>query len=122
MCTVELTAESEPSTNGTVQLELFPNAGQLDSYPVDMFSLLSTFRASVGIIFILLNFSNQHFFIPNSSAPNQAIRALMWHMRGPDNRATGHFRWPEQVPFWLRANFAFLTCQSDNDTMSKTNH
>ena len=47
---VELTATSEPSTNGTVQLELFPNPGQLDSYPVDMFSLLDTFRNSDGII------------------------------------------------------------------------
>ena len=50
LCIVELTATSEPSTNETVQLELFPNPGQLDSYPVDMFSLLDTFRNSDGII------------------------------------------------------------------------
>ena len=77
-------------------IELFPNAGVLPRYPVDIRGI-------------------RNFGLPDG----ESIRGLVIQRRGPSNEISGHFEWQQTTPTFIRQGIQLLRCERDDDTLGE---
>lgn len=77
-------------------IELFPNAGVLPRYPVDIRGI-------------------RNFGLP----AGESIRGLVIQRRGPSNEISGHFEWQQTTPTFIRQGIQLLRCERDDDTLGE---
>ena len=87
---------STPQIAPGLGIELFPNAGVLPRYPVDIRGI-------------------RDFALP----AGESIRGLVIQRRGPSNEIAGHFEWQQTTPQFIRRGIELLSCERDDDTLGE---